>query len=186
MSEKTHHSAVVLIPPEELWEPIQAIRRAHDAQIGRWMPHVTLLYPFVPPARFDEATARLTTACAGLAPFRTTLAEFRYFRHRSGRCTLWLATDPMESMVRFQTTLQGLFPECDDVSRYWGGFTPHLSVGQFKTIPDAERKRAELQAAWEPIEFDVKEIALLHRRGEEPFRAVTVVRFSGPAEHPTP
>jgi hypothetical protein len=52
---KTPNTAVVLIPPQELWEPIQAIRRVHDLHVERWMPHVTLLFPFAPAERFAQA-----------------------------------------------------------------------------------------------------------------------------------
>ncbi|MBI5480461.1 MAG: 2'-5' RNA ligase family protein [Deltaproteobacteria bacterium] len=45
---KTHHTAVVIIPPGEIWGPIQAIRQRHDQQFHRWMPHITPLYPFRP------------------------------------------------------------------------------------------------------------------------------------------
>jgi hypothetical protein len=40
---KVFTSAVVIIPPEELWIPIQKIRKKYDRQINRWMPHITLL-----------------------------------------------------------------------------------------------------------------------------------------------
>ncbi|MBI4617932.1 MAG: 2'-5' RNA ligase family protein [Planctomycetes bacterium] len=50
-----HQSAAVLIPPPELWQRIQEIRCAHDRAFGRWMPHVTLLHPFLPETFFDEA-----------------------------------------------------------------------------------------------------------------------------------
>jgi len=36
MGHKTYTTAVVLIPPLELWPPIQAIRRAHDRHNVRW------------------------------------------------------------------------------------------------------------------------------------------------------
>ena len=42
-----HTSAVVLVPPRDLWAPIQAIRATNDKSYLRWMPHVNLLYPFL-------------------------------------------------------------------------------------------------------------------------------------------
>ena len=33
--EKVYTSAVVIIPPMDLWEPIQEIRRKYDRQINR-------------------------------------------------------------------------------------------------------------------------------------------------------
>ena len=41
-----HKAAAVIIPPEDAWGPIQAIRRKHDRKVGRRMPHITLIYPF--------------------------------------------------------------------------------------------------------------------------------------------
>jgi hypothetical protein len=37
-----------IIPPEYVWGPIQAIRQEHDSEVGRWMPHITLIYSFLP------------------------------------------------------------------------------------------------------------------------------------------
>ena len=42
-----HKTAAVIITPEDVWGPIQAIRQKHDSKVGRWMPHVTLTYPFL-------------------------------------------------------------------------------------------------------------------------------------------
>ena len=48
----SHMTALVLVPDESLWEPLQAIRRVHDSKhVDRWPPHVTLVYPFVPVCR---------------------------------------------------------------------------------------------------------------------------------------
>ena len=66
-SATTHESAIVLIPPQEVWEPIQAIRRVHDRQVRRWMPHVTLLYPFLPGAALAGALAVAERALAAVA-----------------------------------------------------------------------------------------------------------------------
>ena len=49
-AKPTHQTALVLIPPESCWAPIQAIRKQHDRSFERWMPHINLLYGFVPAA----------------------------------------------------------------------------------------------------------------------------------------
>src|SRR5690349_18340394 len=96
MLMKTHSTAAVIIPPPESWEPIQAIRRLHDRKIGRWMPHVTLLYPFRPRVEFDTIAPALTAACADISPFSLTLRHFRHFSHGRGRFTVWLEPEPHE------------------------------------------------------------------------------------------
>src|SRR3954454_18925256 len=83
MSTKTHQTAVAVVPPQEVWGPIQAIRERHDRQFRRWPPHVNLLYPFYPAERFKEALPTLVDACAKIAPFTVTLADFRFFQHSS-------------------------------------------------------------------------------------------------------
>src|SRR6202043_2332767 len=84
---KTHQTAVAVVPPQEVWGPIQAIREKHDRQFRRWMPHVNLLYPFYPPERVSEALPRLVEACMKIAPFLLSLNEFRIFQHSSRTST---------------------------------------------------------------------------------------------------
>jgi len=86
---------VAALPPPEVWEPIQAIRRWHDRQIGRWMPHINSLYPFVLAGEVEKAVPLLVEACASVAPFAVTLASFHAFRHPSGTATFWLAPEPV-------------------------------------------------------------------------------------------
>ena len=105
MPGKTHKTAVVLIPPEELWEPIQEIRRLYDKHIARWMPHVTLLYPFRRREEFDALTGPLAEACRQVEPFDVELAEFRRLSHPRRASTLWLAPEPAETLGRLQESL---------------------------------------------------------------------------------
>lgn len=169
MFTKTHRTAVVVIPPREVWGTIQAIREKHDHQFRRWMPHINLLYPFRPAEQFADAVPRLADACAKVTPLAVILAEFRFFRHTSGRSTLWLAPEPKEGLVRLQASLESACPGCDDLSRFPGGFTPHLSVGQAKTVAEAQQLLDELQSTWQPIRFDVTAVALICRKQERPF-----------------
>jgi len=160
---KTPNTAVVLIPPQELWEPIQAIRRIYDLHVDRWMPHVTLLFPFVPAERFAQAEPDLDAACRAVPAFRMRLARFDYFQ---GPKTTWLDPEPAATVRALQAALQSVFPDFNDVSRFPGGYRPHLSVGQGPpTLP------AKLQAEWKPLEFEAREVALIRREGpDDPFR----------------
>jgi 2'-5' RNA ligase len=166
MTAKTHKTAVVLIPPEEVWEPIQAIRRQHDRQVRRWMPHVTLLYPFLPRESFDEVGQKLSVACRAIEPFATRLAEFRHFDHGRGRNTLWLAPEPKDAFVRLQAALESAVPECSDVSQHPDGFTPHLSVGQVRGYDNTMTLKTELQRDWSAgggLSFVADRISLIWR-----------------------
>jgi 2'-5' RNA ligase len=177
---KTPFSALVVVPAGELWEPIQRIRREYDRKVDRWMPHATLLHPFLPHERFDEAQPMIAEACASIEPFEATLATFRSFDHGRDRFTMWLALDPPEPFRALHAALQPRFPGCDDVARFAGGFTPHLSVGQADGRPELEERMERIRSDWVPLRLVVKEVALISRAGEEPFKVDRVVPIGGP------
>ncbi|KAL6066999.1 Pre-mRNA splicing factor [Balamuthia mandrillaris] len=82
-------SAVVVIPPPQLWDgPLQDIRRQHDRGFVRWMPHITLLFPFVEDLYFEEAHQRLTAALSSMKPFTLRFRKFDFFEH-SKSYTVW-------------------------------------------------------------------------------------------------
>jgi 2'-5' RNA ligase len=166
-SENTYATAVVLIPPPEVWAPIQEIRARRDRHYHRWMPHVTLLYPFRPREEFPARVEQFAAVCADRAPFTMTLSRFEFFFHGRESYTLWLAPEPKNPSVQLQAALQRTVPECSDVSRYPGGFTPHLSVGQARGHAAKVNLLASLQQTWRPLSFQVTEISLIWR-GEPP------------------
>ena len=163
MDSKTFQTAVVLIPPHECWEPIQAIRRVHDRHVERWMPHVTLLYPFRPREMFDQAAKLLRAAGKELEPFDVHLREFRHFRHGRASYTIWLAPEPGDALQRVQAALQAAVPDCDDVSRHEAGFTPHLSVGQVRGAAELEELTRSLRTSWQPLAFRATHLSLIWR-----------------------
>jgi len=158
----THQSAVVLVPPPESWPPIQAIRQVHDRQFRRWMPHVTLLYPFLPRAALAQAIPAAAEGLAVIRGFQVVLARFDAFRHRGGTFTLWLAPEPKDALVALQAALVRRFPECDAVNRLGGGFTPHLSVGQARGEDEVRALRSEL-AGWKPLAFTARSVTIIVR-----------------------
>jgi RNA 2',3'-cyclic 3'-phosphodiesterase len=158
----THQSTAALIPPEDVWPAIQAIRATHDRQLRRWMPHVTLLYPFVPRADLAAAAPVARAALATVAPFEVRLARFEVFRHRGGTATVWLAPEPKEALVAVHDALARLFPACDAVGRFGGGFTPHLSVGQARGPAALDAFRREFEG-WTPLAFRATRVAIIVR-----------------------
>jgi len=162
-SGRASYTAVVLMPPEDQWEPIQAIRRENDPRYGVWMPHVTLLYPFMQEADLDDGTEdRLREVCRGAASFTVVLGDFGMFQHASMRRTVWLRPEPPEPIVQLHGRLTATFPQFSDTSRYRSGFTPHLSVGQFPA-PRAGRAVEALRRTWSPLRWHVDTAHLITR-----------------------
>ncbi|EAY30785.1 poly(A) polymerase [Microscilla marina] len=164
--QPTYQSAIVLIPPNEIHAPIQKIRKQYDQKLERWMPHITLMYGFIPKELFEAALPLLETALQQLAPFEIVLQDFRYFEHRKST-TGWLRpiAQPTDALQRLQDILQPLFPQCNEQTIRASGFTPHLSIGQFASPEEAQK----CLPAWNPLRFKVEKIALISRDKDTPF-----------------
>ena len=167
------------MPPPDVWEPIQAIRRQHDRHIQRWMPHINLLYPFVPREQFDEVLPGLTAAVQHIVPFQVRLATFRSFTHGAGRATLWLEPEPRPAFVALQAALQAVFPAYDEQSRFAAGFTPHLSVGQTTSSAARQLLLSTLQGPWQPVQFRLMAIMLIWRTADGPFEIAHAIPLGG-------
>lgn len=69
------------------------------------------------------------------------LAHVKYFDH--GRTyTLWLGLDSDE-LIKLQAMLVAAFPDCTDLStdpsRDIAAYTPHLSLGQWRSLADVRK-----------------------------------------------
>ncbi|WP_432839265.1 RNA repair domain-containing protein [Dactylosporangium sp. CA-092794] len=178
-SPAVHTSALVVRPPERVWGPIQAIRAAHDPSYRRWMPHINLVYGFVPEVDFAAAAPVVAAAVEGTGPIRVRLARVRRFEHR-GSTTVWLEpqTDPPGALHRLQGALAARFPGCTEQdTRGESGFTPHLTIAKLTGPAERVAERiAAIERDWRPVEFTVTAVDLISRRSDEPF----VVRHTVP------
>jgi 2'-5' RNA ligase len=149
--------------------------------VRRWMPHITLLYPFMPREHFDEALPALIEVGKQSAAFQVTLTSFRAFTHAFGKATLWLAPEPRHIFVILQATLQAAFPAYDEQSRFPTGFTPHLSVGQASLPRGRQHLLETLQASWQPVQFTLTAIALIWREADGPFEIAHAIPLGNPS-----
>ncbi len=159
---KTHKTAVVVVPPDDLWSPIQALRQAYDRNFRRWMPHITLIYPFRPQATFKRVATDLARACLTIAPFEIRLQRFDFFVHSPRRATFYLAPEPAGAIKALHQALLVEVPDCSDTSCFAGGFTPHLSLGQAHSR-EVEAMCRRWQATWRPLTFTLEKIHLIWR-----------------------
>ncbi len=173
----THAAAAVLIPPAEVWGPIQALRQRHDRNLHRWMPHITLLYPFRPRGEFAALVPTLRAACAPVGPLELELAGADSFPQAGGRRVLWLAPEPAGAVCALHAALLAALPDCDATARHPGGFKPHLTFGQADSPAACGRILEELRRSWRPLRFRAGEVALIWRgeSPDDPFRVGEII-----------
>jgi len=160
---KVYTTAVVIIPPKAIWEGIQEIRRKHDRQFNRWMPHITLLYPFKPQSDFSKLEPLFSTICKEIEIFEISLHKFKYFHHGKQKYTLWLNPEPGNLIEFLQNKLLEIVPDCNDVNLYKNGFTPHLSVGQIQGKNNLKTVLRILQDKWSSLQFKLTSICFIAR-----------------------
>jgi poly(A) polymerase len=164
--DPVYESILAIIPPEELFPPIQAIRQQYDSGFVRIVPHITLLYGFLPDRYFEEVVDIIAPILAKIQPFTVTLADFQIFtHHKTSTAYLHPIVKPEGALHELQNTLYRLFPQCYEQStKTAAGFNPHLSVGQFANASEADAKLPQ----WHPLKFTVNSVALVNRRRGEP------------------
>ena len=191
MHHKTHQTAVVIIPPTEIWASIQPIRQQYDTNYRRWMPHITLIYPFRPRSEFSLVADQLTQACQAQSPFWICLEVFRFFSHHRARYTVWLDPQPpiiasekssrrQNPITNLQKDLWKTIPDCDDTRRFKNGFTPHLSVGQITNKQNLDHLLCQFQQEWQPLTFYVSEVHIIWRNDppDDVFQVDRTITFS--------
>ncbi|NVM44915.1 MAG: 2'-5' RNA ligase family protein [Candidatus Lokiarchaeota archaeon] len=164
---KVHSTAVVIIPPKEVWGEIQDIRKKYDRHIHRWMPHITLLYPFRPQSEFNNLKSLFLTTCKKIEIFDIFLKKFKYFHHGKQKYTLYLDPESETLIAYLQHKILEIIPDCNDVTLYRTGFLPHLSVGQIEGKDNLKVNLKNLQINWNPLKFKITSIYFIAREKDK-------------------
>jgi 2'-5' RNA ligase len=120
--------SALVVPVPEADPLIDTWRRELDPGRRIGAPaHITLLFPFAPPAAID--TALLARVASVLAPFRAfayALDSVEWF----GTKVVYLAPSPPDGFVALTEAMQQAFP---DYPRYGGAHhevVPHVTIGE--------------------------------------------------------
>lgn len=89
--------------------------------------HLTVLYPFLPPAEIGPGVlAELTRIFAGLARFSFTLDQVRWF----GDSVVWLGPSDEGPFRALTELVAGAYPACSPYGGVYADVVPHLTIGQ--------------------------------------------------------
>jgi len=159
-------TAVAIVPPEEVWSPLQIIRRKYDRQLARWMPHIPVLHPFCLQDELPDCIVKLRQLCTPLYPFALRLRTFQPFVDSAGTWGIALEAEPQKWLTELHAALRPGFPPTSVA------FSPRLCVGQMESHEAAIRIAGELQQRWRPITFLLHCISLMSRSEDKPFAVV--------------
>jgi 2'-5' RNA ligase len=171
-----------VVPPESAL--IVEVPEADDL-VGRWRlrhdpvaaggipAHVTVLYPFVPPAHLTAATIdSLERALAGAAAFRYELTGLGRFPG-----VLWLRPEPEEPFHELTRRLSRSFPEYPPYGGRHPDSQPHVTVAQIAPSEqdDLARRIEEVIADDLPVPAVASAVSLFVGRDDGTWRREHVV-----------
>jgi 2'-5' RNA ligase len=154
----TVSTALVALVPEV--ESVVGRWRADlDPSAARGMPpHVTILYPWLPPDRLHESElGALRELVAGVEAFDVDFVELGRFPR-----TLWLAPRPVDPFVRLTLEVERRWPETPAYAGRFQSIVPHLSIGD-AVDPDALGHVVADVAPRLPVSARVDELVLMVR-----------------------
>jgi len=137
---------------------VDRYRRRLDPSARYGMPaHVTVLWPFMPPALLDpEVEAALASVFAGVESFDFSLSEVRWFERR----VVYLAPGPVEAFRALTSAVTSRFPEYPPYEGAFDDVIPHVTVGA-DTHPALLRVGGFLARRHLPITGRVTEVWLM-------------------------
>lgn len=149
-----------LIVPVSLPPEIERFRLAHVPTAGSVMPHVTLIYPFVPIEQIDD---RVRASLGEIARGRACI-DFHLGPIRRWPTATYLAVEPAAPFERLVADLVRAFPEYPPYEGKYE-FVPHVSLAEDEPDVDVTSIESDL-ARLEAGAARAREMLLIWRDGE--------------------
>ena len=148
------------MPIPEAEDLVAGFRAQYDPSAAAGVPaHVTLLYPFKPPAELTaDVLQNLADLFSQFSPFSVSFPEARRFPG-----ALYLAPTPAEQFRLMTERVTERFPETPPYGGQFVEVIPHLTIADIGDARQLERISRDFDIAAEgrlPIQAGVSEIAL--------------------------
>ena len=174
---------VVLVPEAE--ELVASFRDRFDPAAAAGVPaHISLLYPFKPPAEITPAViASLTQMFSAISSFAVSLSSLRKFPS-----ALYLAPEPAEELRRLTLAIAKRFPETPPYGGEYAEIIPHLTVARADDPEQLANIAADFESramGWLPIRSTIREVCLIeNNEGLWRTRCLFALRASRPGGLP--
>jgi poly(A) polymerase len=120
-------TALALVLPAEAQPLVNEIRAKYDRAYPRWMPHLNLLFPFLPVEQFEGLSFRISKALQEIEPFSVTFSEVGAFKQGRKAFTFHLKVNEITELQKLFKVVCATLPECPPKHLE---FHPHLTVAQ--------------------------------------------------------
>lgn len=149
-------TAIIIVAPHDVQTvAVPLLRQYAPETLIRVPPHITVLYPFVPVNRLDEACAKLNEICASVPAFDITMTGYDSFP----KVAFMNPANPAPIQAVFRKIFAA-FPECPPYGGAFGNdLHPHMTVGEFATI---EAQQAAVLPDYAPTTFRAKRLHVMY------------------------
>jgi hypothetical protein len=183
VSEEAHEESALIVAVPEVEALVAPFRARHDPAAAVGVPaHVTVLYPFVAPARITPTIVlSLAELFAALPKLRVSFADVRRFPE-----TLYLAPEPAEQLRKMTERVFERFPGMPPYEGRFADVIPHLTVAHAEEPAQLEAIAAEfgrvardalpIAAAVRSVDWIVKRDGRWRKRTEFALGTATALR----------
>ena len=160
---RTPAESALLVEVREAEPVVGRFRRRHDPSSAAGVPaHVTVIYPFLPPAKLSTSVLRtLKRLFAEVEPFRATFTRARRFPQ-----ALYLAPRPASRFRRLTELVFARFPQAPPYEGKFPDVVPHLTIAHATTskeLAKIARDFARVAARKLPVKTTVTAVLLFQR-----------------------
>lgn len=168
--------SAVVVPVPEAEPRVGALRAALDPSAALGVPaHVTIMFPFVPPADIDDGVlAALREVFAAAPAFDVEFAALGWFED-----AVWWAPEPAEPFVALTRAVSARFGVKPYEGAHGDGVVPHLTIGHGAPIERLRAAEAEVSAG-PPVRAAVRSAVLMTgSRAPASWTTLAVLPFGG-------